>query len=383
MTTSKLAWAVTIGWTLTALVVAGADVVEPDGHAQKPSDNGLELVLLPVRPSFDEVTFGGDLKRMRTTSVFRTAASFGFRYPDDFRDYFIARRRTDSVFYLFHNTVRCPKANRYLVQRIRKTIDDVSANDTPVSRTDVYMVEAFKTQGGQLKRPDQHFGAFHLNGFKRRTITKTFEIGIIKPDADDEFPPWPYDPSLLATSIQPYSSDREAYDAVEYSQSLTWTLRVELVGDGSVTVESPELGIGYRHQQPVAPDGLKNLMTHPESVTLTSGLGMPSAHLGISVAELREGLGDPIRIVPRSSNELWIYPGGITCEILNDRLIGIRADADFKGRTAAGLRMADPSARLKTIYPNAKANPGGFEVPGLHVRMVDDRVVAWVLRIAD
>ena len=82
------------------------------------------------------------------------------------------------LFYAFYKSTEEAFGDRaWMLQRIRKVERTWAGKDAAPEEKVTYQVEAFKTQGGALKSPDQHFGSFGLRGAHRREVVKEYEIG--------------------------------------------------------------------------------------------------------------------------------------------------------------------------------------------------------------
>lgn len=148
------------------------------------------------------------------------------------------------LFYVFYKTVdEAAGPRQYLLQRIHKTERFYTSRDDRNPRVqESYLVEAFKLQGGSLKRPDQHFGSFGLGDCYRREVVKEYEIGFGELEGMATGDEWPFRKRVLYHAFQNYDSDRSLFDQVRFTQSKHWTLQVSFAQDGSYSVKCPELG---------------------------------------------------------------------------------------------------------------------------------------------
>lgn len=336
---SKFCWFVICG----ALALQSPAVAEDSEQSAEPGQQpaGITLHLAPQRPAFMAATFGNDLDKMRATDTYKTATRYGIDPFQDLFGYVAVRKRRAGWFYLFHNTVSSDPPCDYFVQRIHKRVSDYASRDGEPKVSDLYLVEAFKNQGGQLKRPDQHYGSFSLRNFERRLIEKTIEIG--EPARDDdqqESAPWPYDSGKLAFTIQPYDASRDRYDAVRFRRSVAWTLRVELDATGQFRLQASELGIDIDRQAPLLPPAALVIDEYPQHIQLTPGVGIQRLPIGITEDDAIRLAGAPIRIIVSGSSRILRYDSGLSLVFgVAKRLIAIEARAPFPGKTSAGIRL--------------------------------------------
>ena len=162
-----------------------------------------------------------------------------------------SHRGDGKVFYVFFNTIESiPEEHEYVVQRIKKT--ERRWNDAGVvteTRT-TYLVEVFKTRDEALKRPDMHYGLFHLRDHERFEVLKEFEIGTATIDDLAEDSEWPFSSRILYKLVHDYQEDRAVYDRVRFQESVPWTLLTSLDADGGYSVSSPEFDFDLPHQAP-------------------------------------------------------------------------------------------------------------------------------------
>jgi len=174
------------------------------------------------------------------------------------------------LFYVFYKTVdEAAGPRQYLLQRIRKIERFyASADDRNPRVQESFLVEAFKLQGGSLKRPDQHFGSFGLGDCYRREVVKEYEIGFGELPGIATGDQWPFRRKFLYQAIQNYAADRSLYDQVKFTQSKSWTLQVNFDQSGSYSVKCPELGFDAPRALPAAVASERA----PETVDTVMGL---------------------------------------------------------------------------------------------------------------
>jgi hypothetical protein len=156
-----------------------------------------------------------------------------------------------SAYYFFFTNIDSPITERFLIQRIKKTVKYFKDNKAePYKIETSYLVEAFKTwtgypvAEGTLKASDGHDGIFsNLGRNKTKVIYKEFETGVgtIEGLAMDTTV-WPFDNGSLYYGTKYDREGEKLFDKVSFTDSQKWTLNVEVRKD-SYLVESPELGL--------------------------------------------------------------------------------------------------------------------------------------------
>ncbi len=338
----------------------------------------FELEAMPLRSSFLATTFGRDLDKMRQTTVFKAAKNFGVDLPDDLNDVLIHRQRGSNHFYLFHNTLRTEIPCAYFVQRIHKRISNYTAADDEPEVTDHYLVEAIKSSGGQLKKPDQHYASYSLKKFKRRVIEKTLEIGEVVNEKDASLTaPWPYATNKLSEIIQDYGSSREKYDTVNFKRAIRWTIRVEMNDEGAFSLQVPKLGINIQRQTPVMANGAQLLDQRPERVELIAGEGLNIVRLGSSEELVNDLLGAALRVDATETVRTLTYDPGIRMQFFRDRLVSISVLGDFPGKTCEGIKLGDSKQDIGDLFGEAIKSTDETDVfDGIGFQYKDGLIVA-------
>lgn len=151
--------------------------------------------------------------------------------------------------YVFFTNIEKPIQEKFLIQRIKKTVSLYNRKGKLYSEKVTYLVEAFKTWTGHaqvegtIKKADTHTGSFSSIGKKKRkVITKVFETGVGTIDGIvEDTSVWPFDSgSLYFGTKYNNNSAKKLYDKVRFTDYEVWTLNVE-VQKNSYKIESPEL----------------------------------------------------------------------------------------------------------------------------------------------
>ena len=364
----------------TAVVVSTEDGSGPDvsrGEAVA-SESDFKLVPMPLRASFLATTFGRDPDRMKKTTVYRSAEIFGIDVPDDLNDVVIHRQRGSNHFYLFHNTLQTATPCEYFVQRIHKRVTNYTDMNEEPEVSDHYMIEAIKSSGGQLKKPDQHYASHSLKKYARRVIEKTLEIGEIANEDDPaKAAPWPYDQDKLSEVVQEYGSERAQFDDVMFKRSIKWTIRVELDDQGSYSLQVPRLGINLSKQTPVMTNGAQILDQSAENIEIVPGRGLNIVRLGSSEQQATDLLGPALRIDTTDSTRTLTYEPGVRLGFFRDRLASITVLGDFPGASGDGIKLGDSREKVAEIYQDALKSTEETDLfDGIAFQYKDDAIIA-------
>ncbi len=345
------------GYCLLALAVLSRSL-----PAQEPA--GVRLDLVPIAAGFRECAFGSDRAKSQQTAVYQAAAAVGLDLPQTEQPLVQVTHAKGRVFHLFYNVAAVDDANcGLLVQRVHKRVTNYPAGERAQPEvSDTFLVEAFKCSGGQIKRPDQHFGMYPLGKFARRTIEKTFQTGIpVRAYASNDGK-WPFDPRKLYEEIAAYGPSRDAFDQVKFERSIKWTVTVSLDAEGHHTFAAPELGIRSLADCPPLAPLAEEIAAGGERTVLQEGTGLANIEVGRTTeAELRSLLGAPLRIdVASQGNRTLSYPDGLALNFLpNGPLNTIIASSGFAGRTAKGIRLGDMRQQVLAAYGEKPAG-GNF-----------------------
>jgi hypothetical protein len=161
------------------------------------------------------------------------------------------------VLYFFFTNIEKPITERFLIQRVKKIVRFFKDGSTaPYKETTTYLVEAFKTWTGYpkvegtIKRADGHDAIFSSIGKKRtKVVYKEFETGVgtIEGLAEDSTV-WPFEARSLYFGTKYDDKGKALFNKVKFTDSMTWTLNVEVRRDGYL-IESPELGLSKSLRQ--------------------------------------------------------------------------------------------------------------------------------------
>ena len=344
----------------------------------------VRLELVPIVAGFRECAFGSDRAKSQQTAVYKAAASVGIDLPRTEQPLLQVTRSKGRVFHLFYNVASVEDANcPLLVQRVHKRITNVPAGENPQPEvTDTYLVEAFKCSGGQIKRPDQHFGMYPLGKYSRRTIEKTFETGIPARSYAKNDGQWPFNPRKLYEEIAAYGPSREAYDAVQFERSIKWTMTVSIDAEDNYSFAAPALGIRSIADCPPLAALAAEIAGGGGDIELREGAGLLKIEIGqTNEADLRNLLGAPLRIdVATQGNRTLHYPDGLAFNFLPDGPLNtVIATAGFAGRTSKRVRLSDTRQQVVAAYGERQG--GNFLLyDGAGFGFTDDRVSRIVIK---
>jgi hypothetical protein len=226
------------GAALAFVVPASAGPALPPPSSDSGMRAPLRLRLVPVAEGIAGETFRREPRILATGRK----AGVDLRRPD--HPLLVQCYSGGRLFYVFYKTVeQASGSKRYLIQRIRKIERYyTSPDDQAPEIRETFLVEAFKLHGGALKRADQHFASYGIDGYYKREVVKEYEIGYAEIEGVASGDEWPFGADVLYEPIQDYQEDRTLYDRVKFTDSKHWVLRVAFDRSGSYSVESPELG---------------------------------------------------------------------------------------------------------------------------------------------
>lgn len=326
-----------------ASAIALAQQAPPPATTAAPPAPTLDLRLVPLVDGLRAEAPGGDLTRIGENRIGKEAAKVGFDLQKLAHPYFVHDLRRGRLFYLFYKNVENAFGDRpYVIQRIKKTERTWAAGAAAPTVKVTWLVEAFKTTGGQLKGgSDQHFGSFGLGEAVRREIDKECEIGFGEIPGLCAGPEWPLDPKRLAVVLQAYQADAGAYDRVQFARSRQWRLLVSFGKDGSCAVVCPELGIdtakGLPSKDRIAPtpDPLSSRWT----LAAGTGLATPALAVGATVAAAKAALGEPLEDVAAGVGHRNLsFRGGLTANFdATGALQTLFTRPGFAGSTSEGI----------------------------------------------
>lgn len=278
------------------------------------------------------------------------------------------------LFYVFYKSTEEAFGDRaWMLQRIRKVERTWSTKDAAPEEKVTYQVEAFKTQGGALKSPDQHFGSFGLRGAHRREVVKEYEIGFGELPGEAAGAAWPFAENRLFHMLQAYGDDRALFDKVQFTASRRWTLTVAFGADGAYAITSPELGLDLPKKPPKPEQARAVVDPASKALVLEAGAGPAGLVVGTSArADVDKVLGAPLEDVPTGPNRNVSYRGGLTCNFTPEGVLNtVFTRACFGGRTKEGVALGMARAEVKKKLGKAAKDFDDSEVswtvPGLHV----------------
>lgn len=326
-----------------ASVVALAQQAPPPATTTAPPAPTIDLRLVPLLDGLRAEAPDGDLTRIAENRIGKEAAKVGLDLQKLAHPYVVHDLRRGRLFYLFYKNVENAFGDRpYVIQRIKKTERTWAPGAAVPAVKVTWLVEAFKTTGGQLKGgSDQHFGSFGLGDAVRREIDKECEIGFGEIPGLCAGPEWPLDPKKLAVVLQAYQADAGVYDRVQFARSRQWRLLASFGKDGSSAVLCPELGIDTAKGRPSkdriapAPDPLSNRWT----LAAGKGLETPALALGATAAAAKAALGEPIEDVAAGVGHRNLsFRGGLTANFdANGALQTLFTRPGFAGSTPEGI----------------------------------------------
>jgi hypothetical protein len=296
--------------------------------------------LVPLRDGLRNIAPDGDLGRLGETGTFKAALASGVDLTRPPHPIVACRWTGDRLYYIFYKTTENALGDRpYLIQRIRKIERAWKTPDAPPEERVTWQVEVFKTRGGELKSPDQHFGSFGLNGNHRREIVKEYEIGFGEIAGVCEGRSWPFDPEKLYRMLQAYQEEAGLFGQVKFSGARTWTLAVEFGSTGSYSVRSPELGFEAPSRLPTRSQTLSPADPASAAIVLAEGRGIEGVMIDESGRDaLLRVLGEAVEDAPAGRGHTNLsFRGSLTVNLdATGKVNTIFTRAGFAGRTARG-----------------------------------------------
>lgn len=342
--------------TLTAPLLFAVLVAAPATAQETQVVEPPSLRLVPLADGLRSDAPGHDLARIGETAVGKEAPKVGIDLAAADQPLVAAAGEDGRLFFVFYKVVEeAFGAQAWMLQRIRKTERTWSKAGAKPDEKVTFQVEAFKTFGGTLKAPDQHFGSYALRGAFRREITKEYEIGFGSVPGHAEGAAWPFAAGKLFHMLQPYAAEPGLYDRVQFTEQRRWTLRATIGSDGSWQVASPELGFDLPKRQPAAGQARPPVDSASKAIVLEPGVGPKGVEVRQSTVEaVTKVLGEPLADVPVGGGARNVsYRGGLTCHFdAGGTLETVITRAVFGGRTtqgiAHGMRRADVAKKLGT-----------------------------------
>jgi hypothetical protein len=344
--------------------------------AQKPTTPPVPpaLRLIPLLDGLRGDAPDGDLGRLGETAFGKEAAKVGIDLTKPAHPLVIAARQQNRLFYVFYKATEEAFGDRpWMLQRIRKVERTWRTADGEPEEKVTWQVEAFKTQAGSLKSPDQHFGSFALRDAHRREIVKEYEIGFGEIPGQATGATWPFDAGKLFHMLQPYGEDSALYDKVVFGNSRRWTLTTKLGPGDDWQLQSPELAIDLPKRAPTPAEAKPKPDATSKSTVLKVGEGVGGTKLGSSTIEdVGKVLGAPLEDVTMTTGSRNLsYRGGLTCNFTADgKLNTIITRVTFAGRTDRGIAHGTSRAEVKQKLGAPKGDEAAavWNYPGLTVK---------------
>lgn len=328
----------------------------------------IELRLVSLRDGMREMAPKRDLQRFVETEAGKAAVAAGMDLFAKDRPVLVAGCSDGRLFHVFYKTLENAFGERaWLVQRIKKTERTWAKGATKPDVKVTWQVEAFKTSGGGLKRPDQHFGSFALRDAVRREIVKEYEIGFGSVPGVAESAEWPFPPERLFEAIQPYQEDAARYDEVTFTKSRKWSLEVAFAADGTWRVASPELGFDAPKTWPDAKATEPRADATSKDVVLEPGKGIAGAYVGQTAADdLAKALGPALEDVPTTAGvRLLAFGRSMSASVKDGTLNTLLTRPGFVGRTkdgiCHGMTRQEVAKRRAPRDPDPAATQWSFE----------------------
>jgi hypothetical protein len=333
---------------LTLVLLCGADDRGP----------ALELRLVPLADGPAERDAGTD----GGNDIFRLAGSVQLDLRAPPHPLVAWECAGGRLFYLFYKTVEEAFGDRpYLIQRIRKTVREYTAPDDAHPRTTITcQVEAFRTIGGTLKRPDEHFARITLKDAYRIEVLKEYEIGFGEIPGVCTGTRWPGPEGKLYWMLQPYAPDPGLYDKVRFRLSRKWSLSVSLDRQGNYWIRSSELNIDLPDNPPPPEAARPRRDPASAGVVLVEGVGVGALRLKQSrAADVARAFGPPLEVVQAgAATKNYSHRRALTFNIYDNGAINtIFTRPGFAGRTRKGIRHGDERARVVELYGPAPGEP--------------------------
>jgi hypothetical protein len=317
--------------------------------------------LVPLLDGLRNDAPAGDLARLGETETYKTALQGGVDLARPPHPIVACRRTGDRLYYVFYKTTDNALGDRpYLIQRIRKIERAWKAPDARPEEKVTWQVEVFKTRGGELKTPDQHFGSFGLQGNHRREIVKEYEIGLGEVAGECEGRAWPFDSNKAYRLLQAYQEEKGVFGKVKFRRACKWTLTASFDAAGGYSVRSPELDFDAPTRLPTPAQTLSPPDPASAKIVLLEGKGIDGVTLGESDrgAVLRV-LGKPLEdvAVGQQSNNLS-FRESLTVNLdATGKVNTIFTRGGFAGRTGKGASYGMSRVEVARIYGPAGAAP--------------------------
>jgi hypothetical protein len=344
-------------------------VVLPLAKAEEPPPS---IWLVPLAEGLRSAAPGGDPARLKETDVYREALEDGIDLDRPPHPVLVLGWDGQKLYYLFYRTTGSALGDPpYAIQRIKKIERTWKAADAAPEEKVTWQVEVFKTLGGELKKPDQHFGSFGLHGNHRREIVKEYEIGFGEIPGVCEGTDWPFDPGKLFLMLQAYQEDAALFEKVKFRRARRWTLAVSFDASGGHSVRSPELDFDAPTRPPARGQALPPADAASAAMVLVEGRGMEGIAIGQSAREdVVRALGEPVEDVAAGRGHTNLGFRGPLIVNLDPagKVKTIRTGPGFSGRTGKGAAHGmyrDEVARLYGLPKDAAPDAADWRYFGV------------------
>jgi|GEM_PF-3182063 len=309
--------------------------------------------LLPIAEGLRDGARNLPQQDPRQTEIYLTAAEYGVDLTKS-RDKLLSHQCADGkLFSLYYTSLENAFGDRpYVIQRLKMTKRSFDQNGKELASKTTYLVEAFKTKAGTIKGIDQHHGGYSLGSLGRREILKELEIGYGEIPQLCEGKRWPFPAGHLYKELLEYDEDSSIYDAVRFTNSVKYSLRVTFDDEDNYTIESPELAFNLPEQAP--PKDLAQFKKEPSSrkLVLVAGQGGAGITFGKSMGkDVQKRLGRHIEAVHESPTaRLFSYRKGLTLKVEDKQVTAIYTQPNFAGKTKRGIRLGDKKSKVAKAY---------------------------------
>ena len=305
----------------------------------------------------ESVNPGGTPATLVKRATYKAALKYGIDLRHAPGDSVVAHAwRNGRLFYLFYKTLERAYGKRtWIVQRVHRIERNWKHGEKDPQVRETYLVEAFKLYLGKQKRPDQHKGDYGHQGFARREIVKTYEIGFADVADGAEGNAWPFRKALLFKKLQPYQQDRGLFDKVAFTEHVTWRLGVRLTAGGAYSISSKKLGIDI-HVTPTDPAiTLPRPIESSKKLVLERGVGLQSAPVDKTWRNAYEAsagavVHQAVASAKQGTKNICFANGLIVNVRADGTLNTVRTASGFAGATAKGIGIGSTQSDVEKAY---------------------------------
>ena len=288
----------------------------------------------------------------RKTEIYLTAAQYGVDLTK-YRDKLVSHKCADGkLFSLYYTRLDNAFGDRpYVIQRLKMTKRSFDQKGKELPQETTYLVEAFKTKAGTIKGIDQHHGGYSLGNLGRREIVKELEIGYGEIPDICEGERWPFPAGHLYKKLLDYDEDPSMYEAVRFTNSVKYSLRVAFDDQDNYTIESPELEFKLPEQSPRKDRARVKKDPISRKLVLIAGKGGAGITFGSTGKDVQKRLGRHIEAVYESPTErLFSYHKDVTLKVKDKQITAIYTQSSFTGKTKRGIRLGDKKSKVAKAY---------------------------------